>query len=1297
MGAPQRLGRFRCGRRWGWSKSQIKLARSGLICQVTELHPSLPMFVTYLILWYRLQFCLVPLAITCTQKYAVFVCLREFLSMHVFDAPTNNISTSPCKKVGGREARKHRQGEQRTKALSIQRVKRCLIALEGPHVTANLMPNKRVCDSRSPSSPAVMSPDIATASLHVNASIPSVEKALAPSESTGADNGSNPSMVQMSMPSETTAGGLVDDKGENISQEMEPTRKVPSTPERATVDPNTVDGERRAQLRQLKDKLLQMVLPWKPVQGVAVPMAALEAEHQASASAIDKERALALQEGDKEDGIGSARAGLWIKKKNRLKLDYNKHSDYGSWFLTKFKGEFVALKKGDAFDDVRAINGLSLSTSSSHAAHTVERTMRGRERKMPKHMRDNGAAWHQLIPTRAGRKGKDAAAGAAKGAQVSSAGGRAGGGSDSDSESKEDTRRSVPSVGLSIRSRTTLMTHLPAGWSGRAVTRQSSSQADIWILAPDGTKLRSVVDVDNWYAQRKKVLSRAERKLFEDSCRLVRRKAAKLHLRQMGRAVSSDDEDNNLPVQSGVAGYRSGGAVGKNGASVSPRISRPVGSGQGETDQGSRELKTICWDCKKGKFAQKHFSRWQCREVHGHSACDWRQDPRQLGQPSPPPYDQLSCNVDGTVRMGEGGQCTKCKKVWVEEEEGRDDMRENGVLVCEDCRTEPLTFPGRGNARGRDDTMESDTSNSDEEEEEVYEAKDDETVAEISTRLGCDMHEMLRVNKPRYAGLTLNARLMAGTLLLLPEGPDEGRKQPQHLEPDLKRNGLGSTGVPLADGCDRRKRGQRDQSDSDDAHDVEAYAPSGDFTTAHGHRRWGNRWGSGVIDPRCHGLSDAANQPMHCSYDRCAMPSHSGRGDGEHGWKIVTAQTRAGNQDWSGLIGRVFCNACFMQYATRGTLVRPGRGFTEGSSPSSHNSAKPVLPPGSSSKQAVLASDDSTRRSRLLQVQPGSVSRSKGSNASAKSSESAASKDCGRARAGVGRKRQDKDQANDEDELRLFRSHHSKRGPRCCLRSCPNVAGDGGRWMLGIFLAFSVSIVRLLTCTAACARPVATAAAYAFDTLARSHALTLTPIQMHSVNEKTNAGARDWSRHVGRTFCKACFLYFANSGSFVGRGRLDLDEVDEESSEESDSDEDDEDDEDDADDDDEEAASMKGPASSQVDKKRGAGYRKCGRCGVYCHWTQKCCDAPCAPDSVAGTAEGKKVSGERANDDAWSSLAPPAPAKKARVDAGFGSKGGDPSADGTAEGRCLFSVCGYLDVLFCSCSRVFFASAEDWV
>ena len=38
--------------------------------------------------------------------------------------------------------------------------------------------------------------------------------------------------------------------------------------------------------------------------------------------------------------------------------------------------------------------------------------------------------------------------------------------------------------------------------------------------------------------------------------------------------------------------------------------------------------------------------------------------------------------------MGEGGRCTKCNNVWVEEEEEGEDMRENGLLVCEDCRSE---------------------------------------------------------------------------------------------------------------------------------------------------------------------------------------------------------------------------------------------------------------------------------------------------------------------------------------------------------------------------------------------------------------------------------------------------------------------------------------------------------------------------------------------------------------------------------------------------------------------------------
>eukprot|EP00961_Rhodomonas_salina_P162559 2189468-Rhodomonas_salina.1 len=54
-------------------------------------------------------------------------------------------------------------------------------------------------------------------------------------------------------------------------------------------------------------------------------------------------------------------------------------------------------------------------------------------------------------------------------------------------------------------------------------------------------------------------------------------------------------------------------------------------------------------------------------------------------------------------------------------------------------------------------------------------------------------------------------------------------------------------------------------------------------------------------------------------YGRLALALHAGTDS------FAREQTRAGNQDWSELVGRVLCNACFMQFATRGTLVRPGR------------------------------------------------------------------------------------------------------------------------------------------------------------------------------------------------------------------------------------------------------------------------------------------------------------------------------------------------------------------------------------
>lgn len=58
-----------------------------------------------------------------------------------------------------------------------------------------------------------------------------------------------------------------------------------------------------------------------------------------------------------------------------------------------------------------------------------------------------------------------------------------------------------------------------------------------------------------------------------------------------------------------------------------------------------------------------------------------------------------------------------------------------------------------------------------------------------------------------------------------------------------------------------------------------------------------------------------------CSYEHCPNPNHSSGG----GFKVVTGETKAGARDWSVYSGRVFCNACFTQYATRGTLQRPGR------------------------------------------------------------------------------------------------------------------------------------------------------------------------------------------------------------------------------------------------------------------------------------------------------------------------------------------------------------------------------------
>jgi hypothetical protein len=45
-----------------------------------------------------------------------------------------------------------------------------------------------------------------------------------------------------------------------------------------------------------------------------------------------------------------------------------------------------------------------------------------------------------------------------------------------------------------------------------------------------------------------------------------------------------------------------------------------------------------------------------------------------------------------------------------------------------------------------------------------------------------------------------------------------------------------------------------------------------------------------------------------CTYECCPNPYHT-----SGGWKLVSAETKAGGRDWRPYIGRLFCNACFTQ------------------------------------------------------------------------------------------------------------------------------------------------------------------------------------------------------------------------------------------------------------------------------------------------------------------------------------------------------------------------------------------------
>jgi len=84
-------------------------------------------------------------------------------------------------------------------------------------------------------------------------------------------------------------------------------------------------------------------------------------------------------------------------------------------------------------------------------------------------------------------------------------------------------------------------------------------------------------------------------------------------------------------------------------------------------DLKTNNLKTVCWDCKRDKFSQKHFSRSQCRQVAGHTACDWKEDPRELHRKR----DQGDESDDDGVRSS--SQQRGQKRRWQDDEEDDDD------------------------------------------------------------------------------------------------------------------------------------------------------------------------------------------------------------------------------------------------------------------------------------------------------------------------------------------------------------------------------------------------------------------------------------------------------------------------------------------------------------------------------------------------------------------------------------------------------------------------------------------------
>jgi hypothetical protein len=155
-------------------------------------------------------------------------------------------------------------------------------------------------------------------------------------------------------------------------------------------------------------------------------------------------------------------------------------------------------------------------------------------------------------------------------------------------------------------------------------------------------------DVDSWYSRRGKVLGEAAAARFEESCRAARRQAARMRDIALGkikppqqtRRYGSDDDDDDdgrrQEAKKSTSNKRSREVWSDDGSSdeaakpkskgssasrMQPKVVIAASGGDGkdskDKDKDPKEFRfrSVCWECKRGGFAQKHFSTTQCRCV----------------------------------------------------------------------------------------------------------------------------------------------------------------------------------------------------------------------------------------------------------------------------------------------------------------------------------------------------------------------------------------------------------------------------------------------------------------------------------------------------------------------------------------------------------------------------------------------------------------------------------------------------------------------------------------------------------